>query len=70
MEENLQKQIDELKRTKVSKEVFKLAMQNSNEKLDSIKKDVEGIQSYGKWLILLILTAIITAILNLVITPS
>jgi hypothetical protein len=65
--EAIHRDVQELKKTKVDKNTNELVMQQLDERIKDVKKDVENINSYGKWLVLLIGGAIITAILRIIV---
>lgn len=59
--------IEHLKNSKVDKNTNDLVIQSIDLKITDVKKDVENINSYGKWLILLIGGIVVTAIVRLII---
>lgn len=64
--EVVQSDVKDLKKTKVDKETNTLVLKAIEEKIDSIMKDLENINSYGKWIVLLIMGAVILAVLKTV----
>jgi len=62
--EAVQGDVKDLKRNKVDKETNGLVLKAIDEKIDSIMKDVENINGYGKWLVLLVMGAVILAVLK------
>lgn len=64
---NIEKELEDLKKTKMGTEVW--AVQYAQLKADviAVKRDIDNIHSYGRWLVLLILTIIVTAVINLVV---
>lgn len=65
--EIIHKDIAELKKGKVDKDTNTLVIQAIDAKIVDVKKDVENINSYGRWLILLIGGIVLTAIVRLVV---
>ena len=65
--EAIHRDVQELKKTKVDKNTNELVMQQLDERIKDVKKDVENINSYGKWLVILIGGAVITAILRIIV---
>jgi hypothetical protein len=59
--------VKELKKGKVGTEVWNLQLKQVEREIEDVKKDVESIYGYGKWLVLFILGAIVSAVLNLVV---
>jgi hypothetical protein len=64
--EVIHKDIENLKNSKVDKNTNDLVIQGIDLKITDVKKDVENINSYGKWLILLIGGIVVTAIVRLI----
>lgn len=65
--ETIHKDIADLKLSKVDKDTNELVIKAIDIKITDVKKDVENINSYGKWLIILIGGVVITAIVRLVV---
>ena len=65
--DSIKSEVSELKTTKVGTDIWNLQLKQVEKEIDEVKKDVESINGYGKWLVLLILGAIIGAVLNLVV---
>lgn len=65
--EVIHKDIENLQKGKVDKNTNDLVIQGIDLKITDVKKDVENINSYGKWLILLIGGIVVTAIVRLII---
>lgn len=66
--EVIHRDIAELKRSKVDKDTNQLVIQRIDDKITDVKKDIENINGYGKWLIILIGGTVIAAILRLILT--
>jgi hypothetical protein len=64
--EVIHKDIENLQKGKVDKNTNDLVIQSIDVKITDVKKDVENINSYGKWLILLIGGIVVTAIVRLI----
>lgn len=64
--EVIHRDIEKLQTGKVDKNVNDLVIQGIDLKITDVKKDVENINSYGKWLVLLIGGIVVTAIIRLV----
>lgn len=65
--ETIHQDIADLKLSKVDKDTNELVIKAIDIKITDVKKDVENINSYGKWLIILIGGVVITAIVRLVV---
>jgi len=65
--EVIHRDIENLQKGKVDKNTNDLVIQSIDLKITDVKKDVENINSYGKWLILLIGGIVVTAIVRLII---
>jgi hypothetical protein len=59
--------IDELKINKVDKEILELRLEAIRSDITRLQLNMSSINGYGKWLILLILGAVVTAVLKLVV---
>jgi hypothetical protein len=59
--------INELKISKVDKEILDLKLEAISKDIQRIGNNVQNLNGYGKWLILLILGAVVTAALKLVV---
>lgn len=64
--EAVQDDVKDLKKNKVDKETNHLVLKAIDEKIDSIMRDIENINGYGKWIVLLIMGAVILAVLKTV----
>lgn len=65
--ETIHQDIADLKLSKVDKDTNELVIRAIDIKITDVKKDVENINSYGKWLVILIGGVVITAIVRLVV---
>lgn len=65
--EVIHKDVQELKDNKVDKNTNELVIKQIDEKIKDVQSDVRNINAYGKWMILLIGGALLTAIIRLVI---
>jgi hypothetical protein len=65
--EVIHKDIENLQKSKVDKNTNDLVIQSIDVKITDVKKDVENINSYGKWLIMIIGATVVAAILRLII---
>jgi hypothetical protein len=65
--EVIHKDVQDLKQSKVDKNTNELVIKQIDEKIKDVQSDVRNINAYGKWLILLIGGALLTAIIRLVI---
>lgn len=65
--EVIHKDVQDLKQSKVDKNTNELVIKQIDEKIQDVQSDVRNINAYGKWLILLIGGALLTAIIRLVI---
>lgn len=65
--EVIHRDIERLQTGKVDKNVNELVIKQIDEKIKDVQSDVHNINAYGKWLILLIGGALLTAIIRLVI---
>lgn len=65
--ETIHKDVQELKDNKVDKNTNELVIKQIDDKIKDVQSDVRNINTYGKWLILLIGGALLTAIIRLVI---
>lgn len=65
--EVIHKDIENLQKGKVDKNTNDLVIQSIDVKITDVKKDVENINSYGKWLIMIIGATVVAAILRLII---
>ena len=65
--EVIHKDVQELKQGKVDKDTNELVIKQIDDKIKDVQSDVRNINAYGKWLILLIGGALLTAIIRLVI---
>ena len=65
--EVIHKDVQELKDNKVDKNTNELVIKQIDDKIKDVQSDVRNINAYGKWLILLIGGALLTAIIRLVI---
>lgn len=65
--EVIHKDVQELKDNKVDKNTNELVIKQIDDKIKDVQSDVRNINTYGKWLILLIGGALLTAIIRLVI---
>lgn len=59
--------IDDLKINKVDKEILELRLEAIRKDITHLQLNITSINGYGKWLILLILGAVVTAVLRLVV---
>jgi len=59
--------VQELKQNKVDKNTNELVIKQIDDKIKDVQSDVRNINAYGKWMILLIGGALLTAIIRLVI---
>ena len=59
--------IDDLKINKVDKEILELRLEAIRKDITHLQLNMSSINGYGKWLILLILGAVVTAVLKLVV---
>lgn len=60
--------MSDLKVGKVDKNINKLNLQALEFKIADVRKDVDNINSYGKWIVLLIGATILTAIMTAITT--
>lgn len=65
--EIIQQDIKDLKISKVDKDINTIMLKSVEDKVDAVKRDIENINGYGKWLILLIGGTVFAAILRVVI---
>ena len=65
--EVIHKDVQELKDNKVDKNTNELVIKQIDDKIKDVQSDVRNINAYGKWMILLIGGALLTAIIRLVI---
>jgi hypothetical protein len=65
--EVIHKDVQHLKQNKVDKNTNELVIKQIDEKIQDVQSDVRNINAYGKYLILLIGGALLTAIIRLVI---
>jgi hypothetical protein len=64
--EVVQSDVKDLKKNKLDKETNSLILKAIDEKIDGIIRDIENINGYGKWLVLLVMGAVILAVLKVV----
>ena len=60
-------EVGELKNNKAEKEVMVLELQSIRKDITDVKVEQARVNSYGRWVIIVIAGALITAVLNLVI---
>jgi len=65
--EVIEAEVQELKDNKVDKNTNELVIKQIDDKIKDVQSDVRNINAYGKWMILLIGGALLTAIIRLVI---
>ena len=54
---------------KVDKEMLVLELESIKNDISVVRNNVEMLNSYGKWLILLVMGGVVTAVLKLVLVP-
>jgi hypothetical protein len=59
-------EVSDLKNNKADKEIIVLELQSIRSDITIVKVEQARVNSYGRWVIILIATALITAVLNLI----
>lgn len=59
-------EVSELKSVKADKDILVLELQGIRKDIQLVQSNVDTLNGYGKWIILLIMGAVVTAVLKLV----
>lgn len=59
-------EVSELKSVKADKDILVLELQGIRKDIQIVQSNVDTLNGYGKWIILLIMGAVVTAVLKLV----